>query len=205
MLLTTQRVVRCGTGIVDLYNNQYTVPASPFSVCAASIATSWSCQLLSWQKSPKNVAFFNGSVETAFQFTTPPILTTIDHRGSLFTTFPAPNDFKDGGVDEILRRELDGLRVEAAARARSEATLREEVRRLKRRFAKKKERRISVRTGPLSAPIDCRAQRDMCQGSRGTATNTSNTCGSPALPLHNQTKIDRDAREDLETNLRQIG
>ncbi|CAN0114556.1 unnamed protein product, partial [Ectocarpus sp. 13 AM-2016] len=38
---------------------------------------------------------------------------------------------QDGGVDEILRRQLDGLRVEAAARARSEAVLREEIRCLK--------------------------------------------------------------------------
>lgn len=43
-------------------------------------------------------------------------------------------DSKDGGVDEILRRQLDGLRVEAAARARSEAALREEIRCLKRRY-----------------------------------------------------------------------
>ncbi|CAM9130407.1 unnamed protein product, partial [Hapterophycus canaliculatus] len=39
---------------------------------------------------------------------------------------------QDGGVDEILRRQLDGLRVEAAARARSEAALREEIHHLKR-------------------------------------------------------------------------
>lgn len=41
---------------------------------------------------------------------------------------------QDGGVDEILRRQLDGLRVEATARAKSEAVLREEIRRLKRRY-----------------------------------------------------------------------
>ncbi|CAM9907589.1 unnamed protein product, partial [Sphacelaria rigidula] len=39
---------------------------------------------------------------------------------------------QDGGVDAILRRQLDGLRVEAAARARSEAALRTEVQRLRR-------------------------------------------------------------------------
>lgn len=53
---------------------------------------------------------------------------TSDMRGANLALYP-----KDGGVDEILRRQLDGLRVEAAARARSEAVLREEIRRLKRR------------------------------------------------------------------------
>lgn len=40
---------------------------------------------------------------------------------------------QDGGVDEILRRQLDGLRIEASARVKNEAVLREEIKRLKRR------------------------------------------------------------------------
>lgn len=53
---------------------------------------------------------------------------------SAITEHPTRDSFwQDGGVDEILRRQLDGLRVEAEARARSEAVLREEIKRLKRR------------------------------------------------------------------------
>lgn len=84
------------------------------------------------------------------------------HNNSIILLLPAPPPiiFKDGGVDEILRRELDGLRVEAAARARSEAVLREEVRRLKRRSVKmanseeaKKKVTIMVPTGRLYKPL----------------------------------------------------
>ncbi|CAM9344663.1 unnamed protein product [Ectocarpus sp. 4 AP-2014] len=53
---------------------------------------------------------------------------------------------QDGGVDEILRRQLDGLRVEAAARARSEAVLREEIRCLK--SSALAQRPLTERQGP---------------------------------------------------------